>query len=293
MRSILLKSPAKLNLYLKVINKRKDGYHNLVTLFERIDLCDDIRLTSNDHGQIKVICNNPQVPAGPQNLVYKVAATLKKDFAFTQGVDIKINKRIPVAAGLAGGSSNAATVLLGLNRLWRLSLTRSRLLAYAKKIGSDVPFFLYDASWAVGTGRGDRIRRVSIPARLWHVLVVPRVPIYTAEVFEALSLKVGGLPNLKLTKIRSDVNILIRSLRKNDIFKVGQLLSNDLEPAIFDVCPSLDKLRAKMKNFNMLGAGFSGSGPSLYGLVETKKEADTLRSDLKRHYSQVFVVRTL
>lgn len=293
MRSILLKSPAKLNLYLKVINKRKDGFHNLVTLFERIDLCDDIRLTDNIGGRIRVFCNHPRVPTGPRNLVYKVAAMLKSDFALSRGVDIRINKRIPVAAGLAGGSSNAAAVLLGLNRLWRLALSHTQLLTYAKKVGSDVPFFLYGSSWAVGTDRGDRIRKVNLPIKLWHVLVVPKAPVYTAKVFGALSLKAEGAPNLKLTKKWSDVNILIRALRNNDIFKAGRLLSNDLESAILDVSPNIVHLRDKLRNYNTLGAAFSGSGPSIYSLVKTKKEAKKLSSDLKRNYSQVFVVRTL
>ena len=293
MRSILLQSPAKLNLFLKVINKRKDGYHRLVTLFERIDLHDDIRLTTNDSGRIRIFCDNPQVPKGPKNLVYKAAAMLKNEFGLNKGVDIKITKRIPVAAGLAGGSSNAATVLLGLNKLWRLSLASKDLVAYARRIGSDVPFFIYNASWAVGTGRGDCIRVVQIPAQLWHVLAVPRVAVHTPKVFGALSFKAREGGNLKLTKAGYDVNILIRALRKNDLFKVGQLLTNDLERAILDVCPELSQLRDKMKCLNTLGFSFSGSGPSLYGLVSSRQEAKTVGSILKRHYSQVFIVRTL
>src|SRR6185436_451831 len=157
MKSITLQSPAKLNLYLKIVNKRPDGFHNLTTLFERIDLADEITLTSEASGRIRVSCDHPQVPTGPKNLVYKAAALLKQDFGIKQGVHITICKNIPVAAGLAGGSSNAATVLQGLNKLWNLKLTKTRLAAYAARIGSDVAFFLYDCSWALGTGRGEVI----------------------------------------------------------------------------------------------------------------------------------------
>ncbi len=293
MRSISLRSPAKLNLYLKVINKRKDGFHNLVTLFERINLCDEIQLTVNPQGKIRIFCDHPHVPLGPQNLAYQAARMLKDDFALRNGVDIKIRKRIPVAAGLAGGSSNAASVLMGLNRLWALSLNNKELIYYAAKIGSDVPFFLHETNWAIGTDRGDRIKKVFLTTKLWHVLVVPRRPVYTAEVFETLAVESRQAPNLKLTKIGSDVNILIRTLKKNDVPKVGRLLSNDLERAMLRLCPNLSYLKDKMRHLNTKGVGFSGSGPAIFGLTESQKEAEVLRSALKKTYSQVFVVSTL
>ena len=117
MKSLSLLSPAKLNLYLKVVNTREDGYHNLITLFERIDLCDEIHLESNTTGAIRIFCNHPYVPKGLKNLCSQVAQLLKDDFSIFSGVDITIKKRIPVAAGLGGGSSNAASTLLGLNKM--------------------------------------------------------------------------------------------------------------------------------------------------------------------------------
>src|SRR3989338_5787466 len=140
MKTLLLRSPAKLNLFLKVNRKRPDGYHDLTTLFERIDLCDDIRLAVNTAGRIRIFCRQPQVPKDSRNLAYRAARLLKDEFSLKEGVDITITKRIPVAAGLGGGSSNAATVLLGLNKLWGLSLPLWKLSSYGKKIGSDVPF---------------------------------------------------------------------------------------------------------------------------------------------------------
>ena len=284
MNQLFLKSPAKLNLFLKVVNKRADGYHNLVTLFERIDLCDDIFLKKNPQGAIRVFCNHPQVPTGPKNLVFKVARYLKDKYNISKGVDIKITKRIPVAAGLAGGSSNGATVLLGLNKFWKLNLSQKELVICAKTIGSDVPFFLYDCSWALGTRRGDKIKQVPIPFKYWHVLVVPKRKIYTKEVY--------GRLNLELTKFSDDVNILIQVLKKNNINRVKELLVNDLESSILKICPSLLKVKQRLQAINPWGSGFSGSGPSVFGITKSKHQAQALQRVLAKRFSQVFVVRT-
>jgi 4-diphosphocytidyl-2-C-methyl-D-erythritol kinase len=284
MKSIRLRSPAKLNLFLQVINKRPDGYHDLKTLFERIDLCDTIALRSNRSGKIRIFCNHPQVPKGPQNLVYKVAQMLQAERKVALGVDIRIIKRIPVAAGLAGGSSNAATVLAGLNKLWKLSLTQNQLVSYGKRIGSDVPFFLYNCSWAWGTSRGDVIKRAKIGTKLWHILVTPNVKMLTRKVF-------GGL-NLKLTNKNDNVNILAHSLVKNDLNKVGQFLRNDLESSILQLRPQLLTLKKKLGSFPVAGVCFSGSGPSVFGITKSRYQAQAIRAILRRKYKQIFVVRT-
>lgn len=285
MRSLTLRSPAKVNLYLQVLGKRPDGYHNLKTIFERIDLCDEIRLTPNLDGAIRISCSHPQVPLGPKNLVYRIAALLKKEHKISAGVNIHITKHIPVAAGLAGGSSNAATVLLGLNRLWNLSLNRKKLWEYGQAIGSDVPFFLYDTSWALGEGRGDKITPLSLKAKLWHILIVPRVKMYSREVFTRL--------NLQLTKKWDDVNILIRSLTKNDIKMTEKLLFNDLESSILEICPRLLTVKERLTQNLNRKVIFSGSGPAVYGLTASKQEAQHVKRILEKRYSQVFVVRTL
>lgn len=285
MKSLLLKSPAKLNLFLRVVNKRPDGYHNLSTLFERISLCDDISLTLNQTGKIRIFSDHPQMPRGPKNLMYKVAEMLKKDFQCSQGVDIAVKKRIPVAAGLGGGSSNAATVLLGLNKLWKLTLTQEDLLSYARKIGSDVPFFIYNTRWAIGTQRGDVIKTLFLRRKLWHVLVVPKLKVYTYKVFGAF--------NLKLTKKKTDVNMLHRALGKSGLPQVSHLFLNDLETTIVHLHPNLLKIKEKIKKSGALSVIFSGSGPSLFGLAKSKAHAKRLAALLNRYYSQVFVVQTL
>ncbi len=327
MKRLTLLSPAKLNLFLKVINKRPDGYHNLSTLFERIDLCDELEFSLNKKGTIHIDCNHPDVPTDQRNLVYKVAKLLKDDFALDEGVDVVIEKRIPVAAGLGGGSSNAATTLLTLNQIWKLELSFEELLHYASQVGSDVPFFLYQTSWAWGQGRGEILEKLEIDTQLWHVLVVAPVKLYAKDVFENLQwsselerkqegnnknitefLPVNTLSedsitvenplsgigvNEGLTKPNSDVNILTRSLRQKDFSTIGNLLRNDLERAIIRLCPDLQTLKKELKQLNVKGVAFSGSGPAIFGLTQDKRQADELKEMLKKVYPQVFVVRTL
>ena len=315
MSRLVLSSPAKLNLFLKVQNKRPDGYHNIVTVFERINLADtiDFRLTSDRN--IHITCNHPDVPVGPKNLVHKVARLLQQELGVDQGVKVKIKKCIPVAAGLAGGSSNAATALLGLNHIWKLNLSKVKLLSYARKIGSDVPFFLHDASFGVGTQRGDHIKTLNIKTKLWHILVVPRIKMYSWKVYGGFKSQLShsdlaaknhssgavrrasqrakeGHTNV-LTKINDNANILIRNLKKDNVLEVGRLLANDLQTEIIRLSPRLEKLKERLKSLNAKGVMISGSGPSVFGLTMTKREAELIRSVLSRRFSQVFVVKTL
>jgi 4-diphosphocytidyl-2-C-methyl-D-erythritol kinase len=314
MSRIVLQSPAKLNLFLKVQNKRPDGYHNIVTLFQRISLADQISFRTIPDKKIRIICDHPHVPVGSKNLVTKVAQLLQRETRVKQGIEIKIKKNIPVAAGLAGGSSNAATALLGLNETWKLGLSRPKLLHYARKIGSDVAFFLYDTSWAIGTERGDCIKKLKIETKLWQILVVPRIKMYSWEVYGGLksqlarsNLMLERSSGLKLsrshrkneggtnvlTKINDNANILTRNLKKGNVLEVGRLLVNDLESEVIRLCPRLNKLKERLKSLNTNGVMVSGSGPSVFGLTTTEKEAKNIKSILSKRFSQVFVVRTL
>ncbi|MCC6759264.1 MAG: 4-(cytidine 5'-diphospho)-2-C-methyl-D-erythritol kinase [Candidatus Omnitrophica bacterium] len=284
MSSVSLRSYAKLNLFIKVLRKRPDNFHDLETIFERISLYDDIRLTSNSTGKIKIICSHPQVPKGPKNLVYKVAQMLQKRFGITKGVTITIKKNIPVAAGLAGGSSNGATTLLGLNKIWELKLSQKELVEIGAQVGSDVAFFLYNSSWALGEGRGERITPLPIKAKFWHVVVVPRLKMYSKDVFTRL--------NLRLTKKGADVNILTLALKGNSPLKAGDLLHNDLETSILSIRPELLRVKNRLRKYSFCGVAFSGSGPACYGLAPTEKIARAAAADLRKHYARAFAVCT-
>jgi 4-diphosphocytidyl-2-C-methyl-D-erythritol kinase len=282
---IRFSSPAKLNLYLKVLGKRPDGFHNIVTLFQRISLCDHLAFRRNPGGNIHIRCDHPHVPCGPKNLVYKVAQKIKELYQIRDGLDISIKKNIPVAAGLAGGSSNAATTLLALNKLWGLKLSRGRMTEIGREIGSDVPFFLYDTSWALGMERGDNIRPLKLAAKIWQTVVVPRVKMYAGTVYQGL--------NSKLTKTGADVNILTHCLRRNDLNRAGELLFNDLEPVVLGLRPSLCLLGQRLNALRAKGVMVSGSGPAIFGLMADARQAQAARKILIKRYSQVFVTSTL
>ena len=207
------------------------------------------------------------------------------NFSISEGLDINIIKNIPVAAGLAGGSSNAAAVLLGLNRLWKIGLNNAQLVNYAARLGSDVAFFLYDTSYALGTGRGELISPLDVRAKLWHVLVTPRVKIYTKEVFTRLK--------LKLTNKKDNVNILLPFLRTGNLKRLAGALSNDLEPVILSLRPDFIHLKNKLLDAGATGVCFSGSGPSVLALATSQKHALSLRAGFDRRYTQVFVVSTM
>ena len=318
MSSCSLISPAKINLFLKVVNKRPDGFHNIETIFERISLHDSIRLKSNPRGIIRIHTDHPQLPKGPKNLMYKVARMLKDELGVSQGVDIFIKKRIPIAAGLAGGSSNAATVLLGLNKIWNLKLTQNQLVDFAKRIGSDVAFFLYDTSWALGTERGDKIKKLSIKLKLWHLLIVPRFKLYAGEVYQTLASTKASLirsdaainqrassgstqsisnnnPILTkgLTNKNRNVSILIHYLKNNNREGISSLIYNDLEAPVLKLAPRLALLKKKLKSLNPLGVMISGSGPGVFALTGSAQVARRLKKEFEKQYSQVFVVSTL
>jgi 4-diphosphocytidyl-2-C-methyl-D-erythritol kinase len=287
MKSFTLPSYAKLNLALRVVARRPDGFHELVTLFERIDLHDDVSFAPAKEGAFSMVCDDKRVPCDERNLIWKVASVLVKGEKVHKGAKIVIKKRIPVAAGLAGGSSNAAAALQGLNKLWDLRLSQAKLLSYARMIGSDVAFFLYDVPFAIGTGRGEMIKPLAVKAALWHFLVVPQAPLLTKDVYEHFAVSAQSFTNTG-----SDVNIILRSLEKNDPSGVGAGLFNDLEAPILVLKPHLGKLKARVLRHDTLGVSFSGSGPSVFAVMASEKEAQHLKKIFSRTYRQVFVVKT-
>lgn len=294
MDKLALDSHAKLNLYLEVLNKRKDGYHRIKTLFERISLHDRIILKPRADKSIRIICSSPFVPVDNTNIASRAAGLLQRKFRINKGVDIKIIKRIPVASGLAGGSSNAASVLIGLNRLWGLNLARQRLTELAQELGSDVPFFIYDCPFALGESRGERIRPENSlkHVRLWHILVVPKLNVSTARVYKAWD-RLKNSRKAQLTRPKYDVKILASALRKNALSIIGRSLFNSLEPVTAKLYPEAATLKESLRILGLKSILMSGSGPAIFGIVSSRKEALRLCKGLRKNrFWQVFVTRT-
>jgi 4-diphosphocytidyl-2-C-methyl-D-erythritol kinase len=256
-----LRSPAKINLYLEVTGKRPDGYHNLITLMCFIGLFDWVRIAFG-RDRISVACDYPGVPQDETNLAFRAARLFLDSSGIREGVHIHIDKSIPPGAGLGGGSSNAAGVLMGLNDHYGSPFTREALINMGKQLGADVPFFIF-GSPAVAAGIGDILNPFSYLKSYCILLIYPSVSISTAEVYRTL--------NLPLTKNKK--------ITTNTIFKMDwgrsapNLLRNDLEAAAFSICPDIQTAKQTMLAAGASGALMSGSGSSVFGLFENMDQA--------------------
>ncbi len=298
MRSIKLRSPAKINLFLEVLCKRKDSFHEIRTLFERISLYDEIVLRKSLSG-IHVECSQnvgahgrAPLPTNHRNLAYQAAQLLKNEFKIKTGVVIKIKKKIPVGAGLGGGSSNAAAVLLGLDRLWRLRLSQRKLMGLAARLGSDVPFFILETSFALAQGRGEILKKINLrPLKLWHCLVKPLFSISTRAAYRSLHLPKR---RARLTPKNTDVRMLLRSIREGKAPALSGLLTNSLEHALNKRLTPILEIKKELIRQGASGSLMSGSGSSVFGIFSSQRKARTAARFMKRHRGwQVFVVSTL
>ena len=252
-------SPAKVNLYLRVLRKREDGYHDIATLMQGISLYDEMIFSPVDHG-ITVSCPGSTLPENENNIVYRAADALLSRLSYSPGIHITIKKRIPVAAGLGGGSSNAATALLTINDMLGFHYTTEDLMKIGTKLGADVPFFIFrKTAWAFGIG--DQLQAAENIPPLWFVLINPGFEISTKMVYDNL--------NLRLTK--QAVKYTYPKFYSVDDLING--LRNDLEKVTLVLHPILQHLKNLLLQNGALGAIMSGSGPTVAGLFAKEKEA--------------------
>lgn len=286
-------SCAKINLFLDVLGTRPDGYHDLVTLFERITLKDTIRLTEISSDEIVVTSRGESVPTDETNLAYQAAELIKRSQGIKRGVRIDIEKVIPVGAGLAGGSSNAASVLVGLNKLFGLKLGKKTLLAYANRLGSDVAFFVFNSSYALGLGRGGELKAVSQPKKriLWHLLFCPAIKVLTKDVYGLLDRE----KKIKLTKKSLDVNILISYLKRKDPVLLNRHIYNRLSETVMRSYGLVSDLRRDLLKAGLRFVHMSGSGPTLFTVFSNREEAEKAREKLSRRFQdrcRIYLVST-
>ena len=266
-----MRAPAKLNLYLRVLGRRPDGYHELETLFERIDLADELAFEPAAR-ELSLTGDDPTLSSGPENLVLRAARALRQATRTSRGARIHLTKRIPIAAGLGGGSSDAAAALLGLNELWRLGLGQAELVRLAGELGADVPFFLSEATFAVGRGRGDRCEPVACVRSLAHVLVVPGERLSTKEIYEA--------SQFDLTAPKPSITMVVHALRNGSLSELADGLWNDLEPEAIRRCPPSALILSHLRDLGCLGTRLSGSGPSVFGLCRDAPHAQEVAARL-------------
>ena len=277
MRNIQVRAHAKINLYLDVVGKREDGYHNLETIFHSIRLHDDVIIRKQRTKNITVHCEHPRIPSDSRNLAYRAAQCLSDAVGGIGGIAIDIHKRIPVAAGLAGGSANAAAVLHGVNELFELGFTQETLMRFGAQLGADVPFCLHGGA-ALGLGIGDQLTRLPALPDLPLLLLNPGIEISTAAIFKKL--------NFPLTKHEKNVIIITTYIEKGDVLGIGENLYNLLEMPVFPAHPEIAALKTELsKQPGCCGALMSGSGATLFAMMHDSETARQSESHFKNKVS--------
>ncbi|MFJ7936797.1 4-(cytidine 5'-diphospho)-2-C-methyl-D-erythritol kinase [Sporosarcina sp. NPDC096371] len=277
------KAPAKINLTLDVLHKRPDGFHEVEMIMTTVDLADQIWIRPMDNGRITIKTSERFVPNDRKNLAYQAAELLQKQYGIKKGVEITLEKSIPVAAGLAGGSSDAAATLRGLNRLWNLGISADELATLGARIGSDVSFCVHGGT-ALATGRGEIIKRLPAPPNCWVILAKPAISVSTADIYGNLDLSAVIHPN---------TSSMIEALMASDYDKMCKSVGNVLEGVTMDLHPQVVMLKEQMKRFGADAVLMSGSGPTVFGLVKHESRVPRIYNGLKGFCPEVYAVRMI
>ncbi len=282
--TLVVQAPAKVNLFLEILAKRPDGYHDIATLMVAVNLFDVLRFKEEKSGDIRLTCSNPELSTGPENLVFRAADLLKRYTGCKKGVSIRLTKLIPLAAGLAGGSSDAAATCIGLNRLWNLGLSLKELLALGAELGSDVSFFFSPpAAWC--TGRGEKVKPLSLKKRLWFVLVAMPVGLSTARVYQRVQVPLRPETGKEIR----------RAVRQGEVKEIGAQLHNRLQATAEKLCPTVRDVRERLRKLDPAGVLMSGSGPSVFALCRNRNEAVRIARQLRhglKEEASVFLVQS-
>lgn len=271
-------APAKINWFLKILGKRGDGYHEIASLMQCIGLYDNLIF---EHADTIEVVGNLNIQK-ENNLIYKAASLLKRYTSYKKGARITLKKEIPVSAGLGGGSSDAAYTLLGLNMLWDLRLSKKDLSTIGMEIGSDVPFFL-NSPFALVEGRGEKVTPFVINSSIVLLLVKPLISIPTAWAYEGFDRFESG----ELTKKPPDIKLFCHALDKRDFVSLRTMLNNDLERAVIEKYPVIIEIKEKLLENKAVISAMSGSGPTVFGVFESKEEAAVAAKGMGNNWCRV------
>ena len=272
MKQIRLKAMAKINLGLDVVRKREDGYHEVRMIMQTVNLYDKLFISVSGEPGIRLKTNLGFLPVNENNLIYKAAKLLIDEFEITDGVDIQLQKFIPVAAGMAGGSSDAATTLIGMNQLFDLKLSRRQLMERGVKLGADVPYCVTGGT-ALSEGIGEILTRLPDVPRGYVLVAKPGVSVSTKFVYT----------NLKLDQIEKhpDIDGQIEAIRRQDFKKMAELMGNLLETVTIPEYPVIQEIKDFMMKCGAVNAMMSGSGPTVFGLFNNHRQAETACDSLR------------
>jgi 4-diphosphocytidyl-2-C-methyl-D-erythritol kinase len=282
-KKVSIKAPAKINLSLDVLRKREDDFHEVAMVMTTVDLADRIELTLLEEDEIKIESSGGFVPLDERNLAYQAALLLKEKYSIRSGVFIHISKHIPVAAGLAGGSSDAAAALKGLNELWNLGLSLDELAEIGAQIGSDVSFCIYGGT-ALATGRGEKIEHIPAPPPCWVLLAKPPIGVSTGEVYRSLNLSDIDHPN---------VEGMVQAIEEKNYERICELLGNVLETVTLNKYPEVKHIKEQMTKLGADAVLMSGSGPTVFGLFQHESRLQRVYNGLRGFCHEVYAVRLL
>lgn len=286
MRQFTVYAPAKLNLYLDVLEQRPDKYHNIETLFEKIDLKDEITIKEKAKGiNLRVEPLNV-CPSGKDNIAYKAIKALFKIANVKPGLDVTIKKNIPVSAGMGGGSSDAASILRSLNKVFELGISPEKLFSIAEEIGKDVPFFMLDASFAIGRGAGEILEPVDTTSSFSHLVLKPRVPLSTAEMYKRID-------DRGARKRKNGIEKIIADLKKNDLESLNKDYYNIFEEVLGDEIRDIKRAKDLLAKIGAEPGFLSGSGPSVFCILKDRKTAvDAMKRIPQKLDIDVFLATT-
>lgn len=278
------KAPAKINLLLDVLRKRDDGYHEVEMVMTMIDLADRLEMQELPRDTIIITSQAGYIPLDEKNLAFQAAKLIKERYDVRSGVYIHLDKRIPVAAGLAGGSSDAAAALRGLNRLWRLNIPTGELQALGAELGSDVPFCVTGGT-AVARGRGEKLEPIEGPPQCWVILAKPPIHVSTQEIYGRLH-----APTIERHPSTAD---MLRAIREKRFADMCAAMGNVLEDVTIRHYPEVRQIKECMLRLGADGAMMSGSGPTVFGLVQKQSKVARIYNGLRGFCKDVYAVRLL
>lgn len=285
MKEIEIDSYSKINLTLNILGKRPDGYHNIETIMQSINLADKIVIKEEKEG-LQIRCSNPLVPTDKQSLTYRSAEKILNRYNIKKGVKIEIDKKIPLASGMAGGSANAASILVGINKLFALNLNHKNLKEIGEELGMDVPFCIQNGT-ALAYHRGEKVTPLPpMNPPLWIIVINPGFEIPTKWAYNNLDL---GL----LKREKSNTLIMLKALKEGKLEEIAKNLYNSFEELIISKYREIGNIKDNLIEEGVLGALMSGSGPTVFGLTKNQEQALMICEKLKPKYKSIWAVHTI
>ena len=273
MDSIRLKARAKINLGLDVLGKREDGYHEVRMVMQTIGIYDRLILTKIPEEEIRITSNLAFMPVNENNLIYKAIKLLKDEYHFPGGVSVDLNKFIPVAAGMAGGSTDAASTMFGVNRLFGLNLSMGKMMELGVRLGADVPYCVMRGT-ALAEGIGEKLTRITPVPHMWILIAKPQINVSTRLVYEQLDM--GGIQK------HPDIDGIIRAIEAQDVVRIAQSMGNVLENVTVPLYPVIETIKQDMLSHGAINAMMSGSGPTVFGIFPDEQTTLACQAFLKK-----------